>query len=172
MLAQQRKRRTALRAAIPATREIPDHLNSGQMRVITPPCPRPRTSLLLTAPTRTTPAFPTTTGITITQIRLRTRPLRGPPKQHPLENRKISPKILQLTRLLRVLRTQPGKLLAQLRRQPSHLPIHLQRSSQHLPQGRLSRPCWLILVQAVLVKILCRCVVRVLSRGFPVSQAS
>ena len=35
-----------------------------------------------------------------------------------------------------------------------------------------ARPCCQIRVHAALVKILCRCVVRVLSGGFPVSQAS
>ena len=39
------------------------------------------------------------------------------------------------------------------------------------PRG-LVRPCCQIRVHAALVKILCRCVVRVLSGGFPVSQAS
>jgi len=37
---------------------------------------------------------------------------------------------------------------------------------------RVIRPCCQIRVHAALVKILCRCVVRVLSGGFPVSQAS
>src|SRR5712692_2299909 len=75
----------------------------------------------------------------------RTRPLRGPPEQHPLQNRQVSPQPLQLSRLLRVLRPQPGVLLpehgillAQLSNQPRHLPVRLQGRSQHLPQRRLS----------------------------------
>src|SRR6266849_171589 len=75
----------------------------------------------------------------------RTRPLRGPPEQHPLQTRQVSPQPLQLSRLLRVLRPQPGVLLpvhgillAQLSNQPRHLPVRLQGRSQHLPQRRLS----------------------------------
>ncbi len=41
-----------------------------------------------------------------------------------------------------------------------------------LRAGVMSGPCCQIRVHAALVKILCRCVVRVLSGGFPVSQAS
>ena len=44
--AQQRERHPALRAAVPVPREIPDHLEPGQMRVIPPPRPRPRAALL------------------------------------------------------------------------------------------------------------------------------
>ena len=51
--AQARERRPALRAAVPAAPEIPGHLDPGQMRVIPPPRPRPRTPLL---PARAAPA--------------------------------------------------------------------------------------------------------------------
>ena len=142
MVPQQRERLPALRAAVPAALEIPDHLNPGQMRVITPPCPRPRTPLLVTAAARTALQLPAAAGITITGIRprARVRPLRGPPEQHPLENRQVSPEILQLGRQFGVLRPQPGVLLAQLRRQPRHLLIRFQRSSQHVPKRYLQPP--------------------------------
>ena len=48
-------------------------------------------------------------------------------------------------------------------------PPHRHRYGGLFP---LRRPCCQIRVHAALVKILCRCVVRVLSGGFPVSQAS
>src|SRR5229473_826201 len=114
------------------------------MRVIPPPRTRPRPPLsLLTRSVppvlRRLPAAVTARGGS------RTRPLRGPPEQHPLQNRQVSPQPLQLSRLLRVLRPQPGVLLpehgillAQLSNQPRHLPVRLQGRSQHLPQRRLS----------------------------------
>ena len=45
VIPQRRERLPALRAAVPAAREIPEHLKPGQVRVIPPPRPRPRTPL-------------------------------------------------------------------------------------------------------------------------------
>ena len=42
MIAQQRERHPALRAAVPAPGKVPDHLEPRQMRVIPPPRPGPR----------------------------------------------------------------------------------------------------------------------------------
>src|SRR6266536_1492578 len=111
------------------------HSSSPGLTSNTRPRPRPP----LHAPTvAVIPArLPVTAGL-ITAGRLRTRPLRRPPEQHPLQHRKVCPQTLQLARLLRVLRTQPGVLLAQLSHQPRHLLIRLQRSSQHVPQRCLS----------------------------------
>jgi hypothetical protein len=74
----------------------------------------------------------------ITGGRLRTRPLRRPPEQHPLQNCQVSPQPPQLGRLLRILHPQPRVLLAQLTHQPRHLPVGFQGSSQHIPELSLS----------------------------------
>ena len=42
VIPQRRERLPALRAAVPAAREIPEHLKPRKMRVIPPPRPRPR----------------------------------------------------------------------------------------------------------------------------------
>ena len=44
MIAQTGERLPALRAAVPAAGKVPDHLDPGQMRVIPPSRPRPRTA--------------------------------------------------------------------------------------------------------------------------------
>src|SRR5207342_69670 len=86
---QRRERLPAFRAAVPAAREIPEHLKPRQARVIPPPRPRPRSAL----PPRAAPAIPAltvlTSGITAAG-RLRARLLRRPPEQHPLQDSQIS----------------------------------------------------------------------------------
>ena len=52
---QRGERLPALRAAVPAAREIPDHLNPRQARVIPPPRPRPRAPLNALRPARVSP---------------------------------------------------------------------------------------------------------------------
>ena len=144
VIAQPRERHPALRAAVPATGKVPDHLEPGQMRVIPPPRPRPRAPLV-PAPARAVLPLPAAARAIVTGGRLRARALRGAPEQHPLQNRQVSPEILQLGRLPRVLRPQPGVLLpkpgillAQLSGQQRHLPIRFQRRSQHIPERCLS----------------------------------
>src|SRR6266702_3903262 len=57
VIAQQRERLPALRAAVTAALEVPHHLEPGQIRVIPPPRPRPRAPLPLRAvPVRLPPA--------------------------------------------------------------------------------------------------------------------
>ncbi len=82
MIAQQRERRPALRAAVPAPGKVPDHLEPGQMRVIPPPRPGPRAAPAALA---AGPApVPVTAGLILTASRPRPRPLRRPPEHHPL----------------------------------------------------------------------------------------
>ena len=117
--AQARERRPALRAAVPAAREIPDHLDPGQVRVIPPPGPRPRAALLPRAGPGTLPAgagrrrhCPAAPGATAPTT------ARTPSAAIPPGQRAASP----ARRLPRVLRPQPRVLLAQLRRPaaPAH----------------------------------------------------
>ena len=85
--AQARERRPALRAAVPAALEIPDHLDPGQVRVIPPPRPRPRAAF----PARAAPALPALIlRPAAIRRRLRPQPLRRPPEHHPLQNRQVS----------------------------------------------------------------------------------
>ena len=114
MITQRRERCPALRAALPAPGKVPDHLEPGQMRVIPPPSPRPRSPFPLLTAFRTPPLL-LPTALTARAI-ARTRPLRRPPEQHPLQNRQVSPQPLQLSRLFRVRHPQPGVLLTQLSR--------------------------------------------------------
>jgi len=100
VIAQPRERHPALRAAVPATGKVPDHLEPGQMRVIPPPRPRPRAPLV-PAPARAVPPLPAAARAIVTGGRLRARALRGAPEQHPLQNRQVSPQIPQLRSLLR-----------------------------------------------------------------------
>ena len=140
--AQQRERHPALRAAVPAPREIPDNPETRQVRIIPPPRPRPRAAFR----PRAVPAVPARiTAGAITARRLRPRLLRRPAEHHPLQYRQAGPQFLQLSRLRRVLLTQPRVLLArprvipaQLLRRLRELPVRLQRRCQRIPQGRLS----------------------------------
>ena len=145
MIPQRRERLPALRAAIPAPGKVPDHLNTRQMRVIPPPRPRPRAPLNALLPAPRLPATAASGIITGTAGRLRAVLLRGPAEHHPLQHRHSGPKLLQLSRLRRVLLTQPRILLAhprvipaQLLRRLRELPVRLQRRSQRIPQPRLS----------------------------------
>ena len=114
------------------------------MRVIPPPRPRPRAPLRSRS-RQGRPPLPAAARAIVTGGRLRARALRGAPEQHPLQNRQVSPEILQLGRLPRVLRPKPGVLLpkpgillAQLSGQQRHLPVRFQRRSQHIPERCLS----------------------------------
>src|SRR6266852_5586648 len=89
VIPQRRERLPALRAAVPAAREVPEHLKPGQVRVIPPPRPGPRTPLVPRA-APAVPARPAVTSGTTTGRRLRARLLRRPPEQHPLQNNQIS----------------------------------------------------------------------------------
>src|SRR5918997_1451280 len=108
------------------------------MRVIPPPSPRSRSPFPLLAAFRTPPLL-LPTALTARAI-ARTPPPRRPPQQHPLKNRQISPQPLQLSRLFRVRRPQPGVLLTQLSRQPRHLLVRFKGPSQRIPQRCLSTP--------------------------------
>src|SRR5512144_2354097 len=105
-----------------------------------------------------------TAGLSTTS-RARTRPLRRPPEQHPLQHRQVSPHPLQLGVPLRntrqqpgvvlpqpgvvlpqpgvvlpqpgVVLPQPGVLLAKLPGQLHQLPVRLQRGSQRIPQRQV-----------------------------------
>ena len=147
MVPQRRERLPALRAAVPAIREIPEHLQPRQARVIPPPRPRPRAALL----SRGAPPFPVlpaaTSGIIIAAGRRpRPRLLRRPPEQHPLQHSEVSPEPLQLGVPLRITLSQPRHLLPQQRvvldqpvSQLRQLPVRLQGLSQHaLRRRRLS----------------------------------
>jgi hypothetical protein len=144
VLAQQRERLPALRAAIPTAGEVPEHLEPGQVRVIPPARARPRTPLAPPA----VPATPAAAGLSTaglsTTSRARTRPLRGPPEQHPLQNCQVSPHPVQLGVPLRntrqqpgVVLPQPGVLLPKLPGQLHQLPVRLQRGSQRIPQRQI-----------------------------------
>jgi hypothetical protein len=157
---EQRERLPAPRATVPAPREVPGHLEPGQVRVIPARparAPEPRFP-------RSGPSAQPAAGIPGTAGRLRARPLRRAPEHHPLQDRQASTQLIQLDGLLPVLRAQPRVLLrvlraqprvllrvlraqprvllraqptillAQLSRQPRYLPVRLQRSSQHIPQ--------------------------------------
>ena len=146
VIAQQRERLPALRAAVPAPGKIPDDLNPGQMRVIPPSRPRPRTPPGALAAPAVRARLPAPVGV-ITASRPRPRPLRRPPEQHPLQNRQVSPHPVQLRVPLRitleqprVLLPQPRVLLAKLACRLRQLPVRLQRGSQRIQQRRLSNP--------------------------------
>ena len=68
--------------------------------------------------------------------------------------------------------TTDGPRLAHQTRPGRLRPAQGHRGTGVWTDRHLPRPCCQIRVHAALVKILCRCVVRVLSGGFPVSQAS
>ena len=90
---QQRERHPAPRAAVPAPREIPDHLEPGQVRVIPPPRPRPRPPL----PARAVPAVPAgVPAAGIAGTRPRRRLLRRPAEHHPLQHRQLCQHPLKL----------------------------------------------------------------------------
>src|SRR6202000_1867920 len=84
VITQQRERLPALRAAVPAAREIPQHLEPRQPRVIPPPRTRPGTALPLLLPAA---RLPSVTGIIIAAaVRSRAGLLRRPPEHHPLQD--------------------------------------------------------------------------------------
>jgi hypothetical protein len=77
----------------------------------------------------------------------RTRPLRRPAEQHPLQNRQVSPQLPHLSVPLRIPLAQPGVvrpqqrvLRTQLASHHRQLPVQLHSLSQRIPQRRLSIP--------------------------------
>ena len=132
--AQPRERRPALRAAVPAAPEIPDHLNPGQGRVIPPPRPRPRAPRpALTAARAAGRRLP---ALILRCRRPRPRPLRRVTEHHPLQDRQRGTHPLQLSRLPRDLGITPRESLPQLRGGPLPALVRLQRRSQGSPQRR------------------------------------
>ena len=115
MIAQPRERLPAPRTAVPAFREVPDHLKPRQPRVIPPPRTRPGTAFyLLLLPAARLPAA-ARTGIIITvAVRSRARLLRRPPEHDPLQHRDGLIRLGQLSRLpadqLPQLPVDPGQL--------------------------------------------------------------
>ena len=138
--AQQRERLPALRAAVPAPREIPDHLEPGQVRVIPPPRPRPRAALLPRrrsrgpgppAPParRHRPAAPGATSPTTG----RTPSAAVPPGQPAASSSSAA-----CAAFSSAAARSPRRPLAGAVSAASQLPVRLQRRSQRIPQGRLS----------------------------------
>ena len=152
MIAQGRERLPALRAAVPAAREVPEHLEPRQPRVTPPPRTRPGTAFhLLLLPATRLPAAVTSAGIIVTAaVRGRARLLRRPPEHDPLQHRDGLIRLGQLSRLpadqipqlpvdpgqlrvlLPLLRVLPGQLI-----DPRRLLINdFQRPRQQLLSGR------------------------------------
>src|SRR5271165_3408999 len=150
VIAQQRERLPAVRAAVPAAREIPEHLEPRQPRIIPPARTRPRTALhLLLLPAARLPAV---TGIIIVTVAVRGRAglLRRPPEHDPLQDRDRGVRLGQLSGLsagqLPQLLADPGQLrvlLPQLRVLPGQvidsyrlLLDDFQRPREQLLSGR------------------------------------
>ena len=143
MIPQRRERLPALRAAVPAPREIPGHLEPRQARIIPPPRPRPRTALNI-LPVAAIPC-PAAAIIITAGRRLRRRLLRRPAEQHPLQHRQTSTQLLQLSVALRIPLQKTRDLLPQPRdlrplplRQLRQLPVRLQRHGQRITGRCLS----------------------------------
>ena len=137
MIPQRRERLPALRAAVPAAREIPGHLNPRQMRVIPPSRPRPRPPLNALLPRRDPvagsrrhqrhhrrQAAPDATSPTTARTASAAEP-PGQPAAAPTQR----PAPHHAPRSRAVLLRQPTGQL----RQP---PVRLQRLSQHHFHGR------------------------------------
>ena len=145
MIPQRRERLPALRTAVPAPREIPEHLEPGQVRVIPPPRPRPRPPLHV-LPVGAIPCPPAASSIiTAAGRRLRRRLLRRPAEQHPLQHCETSAELLQLSVPLRIPLQKTRDLLPQPRdlrplplRQLRQLPVRVQRHSQRITRRCLS----------------------------------
>ena len=94
LVAQDRERLPALRAAVPASREVPGHLKPRQPRVIPPPRTSPGTVFYLLLPVCRLPAL---TGAV--SARSRAGLLRRPPEYDPLQHRDRGVRLGQLASL-------------------------------------------------------------------------
>ena len=128
MITQPGERRPALRAAVPAAGEVPDHLHPGQTGVIlsSRPGPQPARPAVMTA-ARPAPGRPRPAR------RIWSRPLLGSTEHQALQHRQLSGNPLQLGIAARQLLPQPRVLSPQLIGQPRQPLVRLQR----LPQRRV-----------------------------------
>ena len=123
VIAQEAERLPASRAAVPAAREVPEHLEPRQPRVVPPPRTRPGTAfhLLLLLPAVRLPAV-TGAGIIIVivtaAVRSRAGFLRRPAEHDPLQHRDRGVRLGQLLSL-------PADQLPQLLADPDQLRVLL-----------------------------------------------